>query len=129
MQDASTWLFQLGENRPRHTAVLTQDILDRTGPPPLPAHPGAGSAAALFVVEQVVPLLAEDNYRRARLRADRLEAAFASGFEIDDARAEARFWDSVAKWVKSWTADEAAHGGRMCRRFIGRIPAPRGSRA
>lgn len=101
MIDQSEWLHRLGSNRPRHAAALTQDILDRTGPPPL-SGAGGLDRGTHFLAVRLVPVLADDLCRRAALRTRQLGLDGASQAELDDAAAEARFWAHVRDWAQSW---------------------------
>jgi hypothetical protein len=109
MIDQSEWLHRLGSNRPTGTALLTSEILLRTGRPPVPPRGGPkDDAASRFIAFRVIPLLADDNCRRAAQRAGTLRASAASQAAVDDATAEQRFWADVRDWTKTW--EHAAPG-------------------
>lgn len=103
MIDQSGWLHRLGANRPTGTAFLTPDILIRTGPPPVPAPGGPqDSDLTRFIAFRVIPLLADDNHRRAAKRVRELREAEAGQAALDDAAAETSFWAHVRDWAKAW---------------------------
>lgn len=120
MNDHAEWLHRLGASRPQDARSLTRDILDRAGPPPIPGGPE--DRGARFLALHVLPLLADDNHRRAALKAERLEEGAPTSAALDDARAEADFWLHVRDWTRTWVDHPRA---APAPRHLARIPRPR----
>jgi hypothetical protein len=121
MIDQSGWLHRLGANRPAGAAYLTPDILIRTGPPPVPAPGGPNDDdVTRFIAFRVLPLLAEDNFRRAESAERELHKGSASLAELEEAAALVSFWAHVRDWAKAW---ETAKGEDLVLWLTGvRIP-------
>jgi hypothetical protein len=116
MNDQLAWLDRLGSARPFGAAVLTAEILDRAGPAPVPfAADAAGFRTASFLALRVVPLLADDNSRRASLRAAGLRGAGALEHLVRDAEAESCFWLRVRDFACTWSGPKPQdHEWRQC---------------
>lgn len=95
MNDPIGWLDQLEKARPRDCGVLTQELVDLVGPPPIP--PLRPDMIEHFRVVHVISLNADDRHLRVYLRMK--EAG--SDAERAEIRAESRFWESVRDWANS----------------------------
>jgi len=102
--DLFAWLNRLGENRPTQCADLTQEILDLTGPPPLPRLPAYGKSVEQLLefetAKASLSINAEDRSARAWLEVKQLRESNGDQADIADARAKASFWHQVSELVK-----------------------------
>jgi hypothetical protein len=90
------WLDKLGTNRPLHGSVFTQEILDLTGPPPIPEYKQDGIGH--FEAIKSIPIQAEDRWVRAHSELEALRRSGSRQVDLDAAEAKFSFWTDVKEW-------------------------------
>jgi hypothetical protein len=98
VSDPYEWLDRLGKARPADCTVLTQELVDQVGPPPIP--PLRPDMIEHFKVINLIALNADDRHLRVYLGMN----GAVSDAEKVAIRNEARFWENVRDWAKSMTS-------------------------
>jgi len=98
--DEHEWLDVLGKNRPSNGGVFTQEILDLAGPPPIPPYAGSQKIDHYAAIKRI-SLQADDRYVDALLKVKRIRESSGGRVELDNAAAEASFWEQVRDWAET----------------------------
>jgi hypothetical protein len=84
--------------------MLTQEMLDRAGEPPIPPYTPGSTAGLIdyFTAVKTIAVQADIRRDRALLRRKSLRESGKDQAEVDEAGTEASFWEMVSQWANRW---------------------------